>query len=127
MPDRAREADDDVIEAGHPRSPRPGGLLWLLVLAQTAMPTAVYAKGFGNYVPAPGRVTYFGGSIYPPASPAPAWGWRRPMIPQPGWGGGYVPGAGAFVNGQYYYPYYYPYYYQYYYPNYYPYYYRMPR
>ena len=36
MPDRAREADDDVIEAGHPRSPRPGGLLWLLVLAQAA-------------------------------------------------------------------------------------------
>jgi hypothetical protein len=35
--DGAREAGDDVIEAGHPRHPlRPGGLIWLLVLAETA-------------------------------------------------------------------------------------------
>jgi hypothetical protein len=37
--DGARDADDDVIEAGHPprgRQQRPGGLLWLLVLAQAA-------------------------------------------------------------------------------------------
>jgi hypothetical protein len=33
--DRAREAAD-VVEAGHPRSPRPGGPFWLLVVAQTA-------------------------------------------------------------------------------------------
>jgi hypothetical protein len=33
--DRAREAAD-VVEAGPPRSPRPGGPFWLLVLAQTA-------------------------------------------------------------------------------------------
>ena len=35
MFDRAREASD-VVEAGPPRSPRPGGPFWLLVLAQTA-------------------------------------------------------------------------------------------
>ena len=33
--DRAREAAD-VVEGGHPRSPRPGGPFWLLVLAQAA-------------------------------------------------------------------------------------------
>jgi hypothetical protein len=33
--DRDREAAD-VVEAGPPRSPRPGGPFWLLVLAQTA-------------------------------------------------------------------------------------------
>jgi hypothetical protein len=82
-------------------------LMLVLVLAQTAMPTAVYAKGFGNYVPLPGRGTYFGGSAYPPAWSAPSWGWSHPMIPQPRWGGGYAPGGGAFVNGPYYYPYYY--------------------
>ena len=34
--DQASEANDDVIQAGHPRRPRPGGPLWLLILAQTA-------------------------------------------------------------------------------------------
>jgi hypothetical protein len=38
--DRAREAAD-VVEAGHPRSPRPGGPFWLLVVAQTAAPYPV--------------------------------------------------------------------------------------
>jgi hypothetical protein len=54
---------------------------------------------------------------YPPGWPAPPWGWNQPMIPQPRWGGGFVPGVGPFVNGPYDYPYYNPYYY----------YYRMPR
>ena len=39
-------------------------LMLVLVLAQTAMPTAVYAKGFGKprpSVPPPGGGTYFGG------------------------------------------------------------------
>jgi len=36
MSDRAREAEDDVLEAGHRRPARPGGLIWLLVLGQTA-------------------------------------------------------------------------------------------
>jgi hypothetical protein len=44
-------------------------LMLVLVLAQTAMPTAVYAKGFGHshghYVPPPAGGTYFGGSVYP--------------------------------------------------------------
>jgi hypothetical protein len=85
----------------------------VLVLAQTAMPTAVYAKGFGSHGPSPGHGTYFGGSPYPPARFAPSWGWSRPIYPQPWRGGGYVPG---------------PYYYRYYNPYYYPYYnYRQPQ
>jgi hypothetical protein len=92
-------------------------LMLVLVLAQTAMPTAVYAKGFGHahghYVPPPGGGFYFGGSMYPPAWSAPPWGWGRPMPPQPWPGGGFVPGGGASVTGPYYDPYHYPYYFYY--------------
>ena len=85
-------------------------LMLVLVLAQTAMPQAIYSKGFGNYVPPPGG-PYFGGSAYPPAWSAPSWRWSPPIYPQPWRGGGFVPGGGAFVPGPYYNPYYYPYYY----------------
>jgi hypothetical protein len=84
-----------------------GVLMLVLVLAQTALPTAAYAKGFGYFVPPPGDGIDFGGGASPPAWPAPPWGWGQPMIPQPFWGGGFVPGGGAFVNGPYYDPYYY--------------------
>ena len=53
-------------------------LMLVLVLAATAMPTAVYAKG--------GRRN--SGSAYSSRWSAPSWGWDRPMIRQPGWGGG---------------------------------------
>ena len=103
-------------------------LMLVLVLAQTAMPTAVYAKGFGHYVPSPGVGTYFGGSTYSPGWSAPSWGWNQPMIPQPPGGGGYVSGGPGTVTNPYYYWYsdpYYHYYYCYYNGCYY--YYRMPR
>jgi hypothetical protein len=93
-------------------------LMLVLVLAQTAMPTAVYAKGgVGHSGHSPTHGTYFGGIAYPPGWYARPWGWGQPMVPQPGWGGGFVPGGGAVVYGPYYDPYHYPYYF----------YYRMPR
>jgi spermidine synthase len=100
-------------------------LMLVLVLAQTAMPTAVYAKGFGHYVPSPGVGNYFGGNAYRRGWSAPSWGWNYPTIPQQPWGGGY---GGAGVNSPYYYygsDAYFDYYYCYYYGQYYN--YRVPR
>jgi hypothetical protein len=82
-------------------------LMLVLVLAQTAMPTAAYAKGFGHYVPSPGGVTYFGGSVYPPGwpSPFPGSGYplSRPEAPPVQQIGGYVPsGAGTVIRPFYY-------------------------
>jgi hypothetical protein len=84
-------------------------LMLVLVLAQTAMPTAVYAKG-GHGSP-PGSGTHFGGSAHPMQ--------QR---------GGYVSGGAGTVTTPYYYWYsdpYYHYYYCYYNGQYY--YYRTPR
>ena len=84
-------------------------LMLVLVLAQTAMPTAVYAKG-GHGSP-PGSGTHFGGSAHPMQ--------QR---------GGYVSGGAGIVTTPYYYWYsdaYYNYYYCYYNGRYY--YYRTPR
>ncbi len=78
-------------------------LMLVLVLAQTAMPTAVYAKGIGSGVGTSGHGTYFGGHAYPPAWSAPFWGMNRPMNPQPRWGGGYVFGGPGAVPSPYYY------------------------
>ncbi len=70
-------------------------LMLVLVLAQTAMPTAVYAKGgIGSH---PGTVTHFGGHTYP--------------MPQRG---GYVSGGVGTVTNPYYYWYSDPYYHYYY-------------
>ncbi len=76
-------------------------LMLVLVLAQTAMPTAVYAKG-GHGSP-PGSGSHFGGSAHPPAWSARSWGLSRPIIPQPRWGGGYVFGGPGAVPSPYYY------------------------
>jgi spermidine synthase len=108
-------------------------LLLVLVLAQTAMPTAVYAKGFGSPVSPSGGGFYYGGG-------APARGWSSPprgnVHPTPRSGvppvqrrSGYVSGgAGGYGNTPYYYWYsdnYYNYYYCYYNGRYY--YYSRPR
>ena len=58
-------------------------LMLVLVLAQTAMPTAVYAKGFGSHAPSYGGGTYYGGRAYAPARSAPAWSRSGPIISQP--------------------------------------------
>jgi hypothetical protein len=98
-------------------------LLLVLILAQTAMPTAVYAKGFGNTntVFPPGGGTYFGGSTHPPgwSSPSPGSGrtMTRPAAPPVPQRGGYVPGGAGTVTSPYSYWYsdpYYNYYYCYY-------------
>jgi spermidine synthase len=90
-------------------------LMLVLILAQTAMPTAVYAKG-GVGHSGHSHGTYYGGSPYPP-------GWyARP------WGGGYVFGGPGTVPSPYYYWYSDPdcnYYLSYYNGSYY--YYCMPR
>ena len=68
-------------------------LMLVLVLAQTAMPTAAYAKGgvgHGGH----SHGTYYGGSPFPPGWFAPAWGRVQPRFPQPR----LAPGGGAFVN-----------------------------
>ena len=66
MFDRAREAPD-VLAAGPPRSPRPGGPFWLLVLAQTAaliasIVVALHYRAEAGQTPRPG----------PPAASLPA-------------------------------------------------------
>jgi hypothetical protein len=55
-----------------------GVLLLVLVLAQTAMPTTAYAKGFGHHVPSHGVGTYYGGNLYSPGWSAPYWSWSGP-------------------------------------------------
>jgi hypothetical protein len=112
----------------------------VLVLAQTAMPTAVYAKGFGGYAPSYRGGTYYGyygGRAYAPARSAPSWGPTRPMPsqpqpqpqprPQPQQRIPYVSGGAGTSTGWYYYPNYYPYNYPYTYPYTYPYYYYYPQ
>jgi hypothetical protein len=103
-------------------------LMLVLVLAQTAMPTAAYAKGFGHSVPAPGNRFYFGGSLYPQGWSAPSWGWNQPVIQQPPWAVIYLSGGPGTVTGPYYYWYSDAYYHNYYclYNGQY-YYYRVPR
>jgi hypothetical protein len=82
-------------------------LMLVLVLAQTAMPTAVYAKGFGSTVSPPGGGIYFGGSAHPPGWSSPFPGSGHPM-PRPGMPpvqrrGGYVSGGAGTTTSPYYY------------------------
>jgi hypothetical protein len=84
-------------------------LMLVLVLAQTAMPTAVYAKGGVGH--SSGHGTYF---AYPPGWSARSWGWNHRMMPQPRFGGGYVSGGAGTVTSPYYYWYSDPYYHYYY-------------
>jgi spermidine synthase len=105
-------------------------LLLVLVLAQTAMPTAVYAKGFGSTVTSPAGGTHVG-AAHSPGLSAPLQGTGHPM-PRPGVPmsqrrSGYVSG-GAGTTTPYYYWYSDPYYNYYYcYSNGQLYYYRAPR
>jgi spermidine synthase len=107
-------------------------LMLVLVLAQTAMPTAVYAKGFGGTVYSPGGGTYYGGGAHHPGWNAPPQGGGRPVT-RPGppviqHRGGYVSGGAGTTTTPYYYWYSdptYNYYYCYYNGRYY--YYRLPR
>ena len=69
MFDRAREAAD-VVEAGPPRSPRPGGPFWLLVLAQTAALIASITVAL-HYRAEAGRTP----DTRPPAASPPASPW----------------------------------------------------
>jgi hypothetical protein len=82
-------------------------LMLVLVLAQTAMPTAVYAKGFGHYVPSPRVGSYFGGSVYAPGWSSPYPGNVYPMpspeAPPAQQIGGYVPEGGGTVIRPFYY------------------------
>src|SRR5262249_52969697 len=82
-------------------------LMLVLVLAQTAMPTAVYAKGFGSTVSSPGGGTHFGGSAHPPgwSSPYPGSGHpiTRPGAPPLQQRSGYVSGGAGTVTSPYYY------------------------
>jgi hypothetical protein len=110
----------------------------VLVLAQTAMPTSVYAKGFGGAVSHPGGVTHYGGGTYYGGGTHPS-GWyypspvtgrpmTRPAAPMAQQRSGYVSGGAGPMTSPYYYYYsdaYYNYYYCYYNGRYY--YYCQPR
>jgi hypothetical protein len=107
-------------------------LFLVLVLAQTAMPTTVYAKGFGSSVSPQGGGTHFGAGAYHPgwSSPFPGNGrlMTRPGVPPVQQRGGYVSGGAGIVTIPYYYWYSdpaYDYYYCLYNGSYY--YYRTPR
>jgi spermidine synthase len=113
-------------------------LMLVLVLAQTAMPTSVYAKGFGGAVSHPGGVAHYGGGTYYGGGthhsgwyyPSPVTGrpMTRPAAPMVQQRGGYVSGGAGIVTTPYYYWYsdpYYHYYYCYYDGRYY--YYSQPR
>ncbi len=79
-------------------------LMLVLVLAQTAMPTSVYAKGFGHSAPPPVRGFYYGGSTYySPYWSAPSWGWNQPMVEQPPPAAVYFSGGPGTVTGPYFY------------------------
>src|SRR5262249_5779842 len=89
-------------------------LMLVLVLAQTAMPTAVYAKGFGGHVSAPAGGAHFGGGMHYGgggdhpgwSSPYPGHGhpMMRPAAPVVRQRSGYVSGgAGGYVTTPYYY------------------------
>jgi spermidine synthase len=82
-------------------------LMLVLVLAQTAMPTAVYAKGFAGYAPSTGGGTYHGGSAYHPGSSSPYPGsgrmMTRPVAPPVQRGNGYVSGGAGTGTSPYYY------------------------
>jgi spermidine synthase len=106
-------------------------LMLVLVLAQTAMPTAVYAKGFGSFMSPPAGGTYYGGGAHHPGWSYPTPGGRpmtRPAAPLVQRRGGYVSGGAGTVTTPYYYWYAdraYNYYYCYYNGRYY--YYGLPR
>jgi spermidine synthase len=78
-------------------------LMLVLVLAQTAMPTAAYAKGYSYYVPSRGGHFYSGSSLYSQDWSNPSWGWNQPMIPQPPSPLIYVSGGPGTVSLPYYY------------------------
>jgi hypothetical protein len=93
-------------------------LMLVLVLAQTAMPTAVYAKGFGSTGSHSGAGTHFGGIAHPPgwSSPFPGSGhlMPRPGAPPVQQLGAYVPSGAGTVIRPFYYWYSDPYYHYYY-------------
>ena len=91
-----------------------GVLMIVLVLAQTALPTAAYAKGGAHSVPPPGRVTYFGNTYYPQNWSTPYGGWNQPVVQQPPPAVVYLSGSPGTVTGPYYYWYSDPYYHYYY-------------
>ena len=82
-------------------------LMLVLVLAQTAMPTAVYAKGFGSAGSHSVGGTHHGGGVYPPGwfSPYPGSGrpMTRPGAPLVQHRSGYVSGGLGTVTIPYYY------------------------
>jgi spermidine synthase len=108
-------------------------LMLVIVLAQTAMPTSVYAKGFGGAashsgaVAHPGGGVYYGGGAYHGGGNHPS-GWNypspgtgrpitRPAAPVVRQRSGYVSGGAGTTTSPYYYYYsdaYYNYYYCYY-------------
>jgi hypothetical protein len=107
-------------------------LVLVIVLAQTAMPTSAYAKGFGGTVSVPASGAQYGGSTHTPgrSSPSPANGHpiTRPAAPVVQRGSGYVSGGAGTTTTPYYYWYSDPrkdYYYRYYNGRYY--YYSRPR
>jgi spermidine synthase len=109
-------------------------LMLVLVLAQTAMPTAVYAKGFGGTGHFSGGGTHYGGGAYHPGShyPSPGYGHpgHRPGAPLMHRPSGYVSGGAGTTSVPYYYyasDNYYDYYYCYYNGQYYYYYSHRPQ
>lgn len=82
-------------------------LMLVLVLAQIAMPTAVYAKGFGGTGHYSGGGTHYGGGAYHPGSHYPSPGGGRPVTrpghPPMNRPSGYVSGGAGTTS----YPYYY--------------------
>jgi spermidine synthase len=79
-------------------------LMLVLVLAQTAMPTSVYAKGFGGGASHPGGgVSHPGGGTYPGGGAHHGGGSHPPGRYYPSGGTGYVSGGGAITTSPYYY------------------------
>jgi hypothetical protein len=82
-------------------------LMLVLVLAQTAMPTAVYAKGFGHTGSPRGGGSYYGGIAHPPGYSYPSPGSGRPVTrpgaPMVQQRGGYVSGGAGTGTSPYYY------------------------
>jgi spermidine synthase len=83
-------------------------LMLVIVLAQTAMPTSVYAKGgVGHSGHSPVHGSYFGGMAYPPGRtfsfPVHGYPMLRPAAPFVHRGGGYVSGGAGITTTPYYY------------------------
>ncbi len=80
-------------------------LMLVLVLAQTAMPTAVYAKGFGSPASSAHAGTHAGGSVHPPGRSTPPQGsghpMPRPVAPPVQQRNGYVSGGAGTTTSSY--------------------------